>query len=194
MEVEFEEKTLEVATFEEIARRRRSVYFFTAEEVPRDLINRALGIAVLAPNHHHTRPWRFAVFSGKARARLADAYSTAADRIGWAPSRARHRAYDAPVMIVIGCIPTAFQPRVRPLEEEFSTAAATQNLMLALTAMGLGSALNTSPVHCSDEVSKLAGMEDGRVVAVLQVGYRDHERGLVKRPEPVTAGVVTWHA
>lgn len=178
--------------FERLVEQRRSVYFYLEREVERTLIERALRLAVHAPSHFQTRPWRFTVFAGAARAELADAYEKAALRFGWHPGRARCRAFDAPVTVVIGCVPDIRHPRVRPLEEEFATAAATQNLMLALTSMGLASALGSSPVQVSEEVEELAGMSAGRVVGVLQVGYRDPARELFKRPAPSTAGVVRW--
>jgi len=180
------------SAFEQIVQQRRSVHFYLEQDVPRPLIERALQLAVQAPNHYHTRPWRFSVFAGSARAELAAAYEKAASRIGWHPARARHRAFEAPVMVVIACVPDSRHPRARPLEEEFATAAATQNLMLALTSMQLVSALNSAPWQVSEEVEELVGIGAGRVVGVLQVGYRDPERELLKRPPPTTAGVVHW--
>lgn len=180
------------SAFEDIVRQRRSVYFYLDQDVPRRLLERALRLAVLAPSHYHTRPWRFTVFRGDARSELASAYEKAALRIGWHPGRARCRAFDAPVMVVIGCVPDVSHPRVRPLEEEFATAAATQNLMLALASMQLSSAMSSSPLQVSDEVECLAGLEGGRVVGVLQIGYRDPERELFKRPQSDLAGVVRW--
>ncbi|VTU13602.1 nitroreductase family protein [Variovorax sp. RA8] len=195
MTIDIEEPVSRVdlsSVFEDIVRQRRSVYFYLDQDVPRHLLERALQMAVLAPSHYHTRPWRFTVFRGSARAELATAYEKAAVRIGWHPGRARCRAFDAPVMVVIGCVPDVSHPRVRPLEEEFATAAATQNLMLALTSMQLSCAMSSSPLQLSDEVEQAAGIEGGRVVGVLQVGYRDSERELFKRPQPGTAGVVRW--
>ena len=180
------------SAFEDIVQQRRSVYFYLDQDVPKHLLERALELAVLAPSHYHTRPWRFTVFAGSARAELAAAYEQAAVRIGWHPGRARCRAFDAPVMVVIGCVPNTSNPRVRPLEEEFATAAATQNLMLALTSVQLSCAMGSSPLQVSDEVEQAVGIEGGRVVGVLQIGYRDPGRELFERPEPDTSAVVRW--
>jgi len=180
------------STFEDIVRRRRTVYFFEDRDVPRHLLEQALELAVFAPSHFNTRPWRFTVFAGSARNELAAAYEKAAMRMGWHPLRARSRAFDAPVTVVIGCVPDVRHPRVRPLEEEFATAAATQNLMLALTSMHLASALSSSPLQVSREVERAAGIVSGRVIGVLQVGYRDATRELFKRPRPDISGVVHW--
>ncbi|WP_077000549.1 nitroreductase family protein [Variovorax sp. KK3] len=178
--------------FEQIVEKRRSVHFYLERDVPRAAIERALELAVHAPSHYHTRPWRFTVFAGSARDELACAYEKAATRIGWHAAPARCRAYEAPVTVMIGCVPDNRHPRVRPLEEEFATAAATQNLMLALTSMQLVSALNSAPWQVSEEVEQLVGIGAGRVVGALQVGYRDPDRELLKRPRPTTAGVVHW--
>lgn len=180
------------SAFEQIVEQRRSVHFYLERDVPRHLVERALALAVQAPSHYHTRPWRFTVFAGGARHQLACAYEKAATRIGWHPAPARRRAYEAPITVVIGCVPDKRHSRARPLEEEFATAAATQNLMLALTSMQLVSALSSSPWQVSREVEELVGIGSGRVVAALQVGYRDPDRELLKRPEPTTSGVVHW--
>jgi len=52
--------------------RRTSVRRFRPDPVPRETLERLLECAVRAPNHKLTEPWRFAVVTGAARARLAD--------------------------------------------------------------------------------------------------------------------------
>lgn len=103
------------------------------------------------------------------------------------------RAYDAPTMVVIACMPALHTPKVRHEEEEFATAAATHGLMLALTGLGLASLLTTGDIAESQEVADLVGLEHGRIVGVLNVGYRDPASALMARPEPAAAGAITWY-
>jgi len=183
-------------TLERVVQRRRSAYSYRDTPVPRPLIERALDCAVQAPNHHRTRPWRFFVFEGHGRSGLAEAYEAAARRLGRDVERAIQRALDAPVMIVVGCAPQTSHPRVELKEEEFAVAASVQTLLLALAAEGVGSLLTTGVLAESDEVHGLVGLNppESRVVAVVNVGYRNTERPLIARPTPDAAAVTTWIA
>lgn len=178
----------------EVVERRRSIYFYTDRPVAGDIVTRALRLAMLAPNHHRTAPWRFFVFAGPARERLAAAYEAAARRVGRDVERARQLAYAAPVMIAVACVPAIDKPKVKPKEEEFAVAAAVEHLLLSLTSEGVGSMLKTGELVESEEVLALLGLqrEQARVMAVVNVGYRDPDRPLAERPEPDVATRVRW--
>ena len=186
----------DLVAFDRVVQRRRSIYSYRDTPVPRRLVERALDCAVQAPNHHRTRPWRFFVFEGDARNRLAAAYEETARRLGRDVARAVQRAMDAPVMIVVGCVAQTSNPRVELKEEEFAVAASVQTLMLALAAEEVGSLLTTGVLAESDEVHRLVGLQppEGRVMGVVNVGYRNTERPLLARPAPDAAAVTTWVA
>jgi len=186
----------DLAAYDRVVQRRRSIYSYRDTPVPRRLVEQALDCAVQAPNHHRTRPWRFFVFEGDARNRLAAAYEETARRLGRDVARAVQRAMDAPVMIVVGCVAQTSNPRVELKEEEFAVAASVQTLMLALAAEEVGSLLTTGVLAESDEVHRLVGLQppEGRVMGVVNVGYRNTERPLLARPAPDAAAVTTWVA
>jgi nitroreductase len=100
------------------------------------------------------------------------------------------------VMIVVGCVAQTSNPRVELKEEEFAVAASVQTLMLALAAEEVGSLLTTGVLAESDEVHRLVGLQppEGRVMGVVNVGYRNTERPLLARPAPDAAAVTTWVA
>ncbi len=158
------------------------------------MIARALRLALLAPNHRRTMPWRFFVFAGPARERLAATYEQAARRLDRDVERARQRALDAPVVIVVACVPALDKSKVKLKEEEFPTAAAIENLLLSLASEGVGSMLKTGEIVESDEVRAMLGLpgEPARVMAAINVGYRDLERPVVERPEPDLPTFVRW--
>src|SRR5919199_5662588 len=60
------------AVLESVITERRSIKQFLPTPVPRSLITRLLDLAVWAPNHRLTEPWRFYVLDGAARARLGE--------------------------------------------------------------------------------------------------------------------------
>src|SRR5690242_6311839 len=55
-----------------IRNRRSNLNVDLERPVPREVIEELTGLAVLAPNHYRTNPWRFVVLSGPARARLGE--------------------------------------------------------------------------------------------------------------------------
>jgi nitroreductase len=184
----------DIDVFQRVARQRRSIYSYRDTPVSRQVVERAIDCAVLAPNHHRTHPWRFFVFAADARNRLAAAYETAARRLGRDAERAVQRAMDAPVMVVIGCVAQTSNPRVERNEEEFAVAASVENMMLAFAAEGVGTLLTTGVLAESDEVHRLVGLTppDARVMGVVNVGYRDTERPLLARPLADGASVTRW--
>jgi len=177
-----------------IAQARRSVYSYLDTPVPRPLLEHALSLAMLAPNHHRTRPWRFFVFENAGRERLAKAYERAAVRLERDVERARGRAFDAPAMVAIACFADGASARVRRNEEDFAVACATQTLMLALTAMGLATLLTTGDLAESEEVHALLGLDgpDRKVLGVLNVGWRNPERPLPPRPLQPLSATTIW--
>jgi len=60
----------------------------------------------------------------------------------------------------------------------------------------VGSLLTTGVLAESDEVHRLVGLQppEGRVMGVVNVGYRNTERPLLARPAPDAAAVTTWVA
>lgn len=178
----------------EVARTRRSVYAYRDEPVPRAVVEQALANAVLAPNHHRTTPWRFFIVTPAGREKLVCAYEAAAARIGRDVARAGKRARDAPVNVIVACVPAVSNPRVVVREEEFATAAAVQTFMLSLTAAGVDSLLTTGELAESPEVAQLVGLNapQSRLMGLINVGYRDPERPIPPRPDPPLAAVTTW--
>jgi nitroreductase len=180
--------------FRESVRSRRSIYAYADTDVPGELIEAALGDAVLAPNHHRTSPWRFHVIRRASRHKLEAAYEAAAKRTGRDVSRALQRARDAPVNIVVSCLPALHNPRVVRAEEEFATAAAVQNLMLSLAAAGVDTLLTTGELAQSKEVAELVAQGDTHAIlmGVINVGFRNPARPVPSRPEKPLAEVAAW--
>ena len=98
-------------------------------------------------------------------------------------------------MIVVARLPSLAVPRVQLGEEEFATAAAVQNLLLAFTSAGIASLITTGDLAESQEVHDLIDLDraTGRVMAVVNAGYRDPARPLPPRPEPDLVATTTWH-
>ena len=166
----------------EAIRSRRSLAQLRDEPVPREIIEQLLEAATWAPNHKHTEPWRFAVFSGAARERLAAAFrenyrldhpqATPAELSGPGEKSAR-RVLAAPVTIVVSS--EAGRSEVETLENYAATAVAVEHILLAAHALGLGAywrtgeAAYTTPRNAIKEL--IAASPESQLVAFILLGY-----------------------
>ena len=165
-------------TFDAIAR-RVSTRTFQDAAVPREVLARLLDAAVRAPNHKLTEPWRFAVLTGASRDRYADIRRTlragkfpdaTAPEAAKAIDRTWREAKDTPAIVVVMCaVP---DDAVRREEDYASAMMATQNLLTAATADGLGTYVRTGGIMSEPAVRELARCPaDHRIVAIVSVGY-----------------------
>jgi nitroreductase len=107
------------------------------------LIEAMLEAANWAPSHGDTEPWRFTVFSGEGRQKLADLFESAHREMkpDSPVEGARARAFAAPVWISIGLEPGRDEEgrlKMPPEEEVMAVSGAVQNLHLMARAQGLG--------------------------------------------------------
>jgi len=144
-------------------KKRVSVRRFKPDPVPRELILQLLEAAIWAPNAGNIQPWQFYVVTREDRRRCL---ATAALRQEFVAS--------APVCIVVCAEPERsarhYGDRGRHLYCLQDTAAATQNILLAATALELGTcwvgAFNEDQVRaCLNLPAHL------RPVAIIPLGY-----------------------
>lgn len=160
----------------EAIRSRLSIRQFTDRPVSREEIEGLINLAVLAPNHRMTQPWRFHVLGPAARrgygeilgARKAkNIEDTEAARELVAKVAASEAAL--PAMLAVSMTLNE-DPEIR--EEDYAaTMMAVQNLLLAATAMGLGTHVRTGAIMNDPRTLALLGIPEGeRVVATIQLG------------------------
>ncbi|MEM3664210.1 MAG: nitroreductase family protein [Candidatus Jordarchaeales archaeon] len=148
--------------FFEVVRTRRSVRSYLDEDVSDGEVRRLLEAAILAPSAGNCQPWEFVIVRDKKR---KEALSNAA--LG------QRFVAEAPVVIVVcaNVLRTAahYGSRGANLYVIQDTAAATQNILLAATAMGLA----TCWVGAFDErrVWEILELPDEvRPLAIIPVG------------------------
>ena len=158
---------------------RTSVRRYRPDPVPRELIERLLDCAVRAPNHKLTEPWRFAVLTGAAKARLAEikaehrlkrAADPASEDARVRSEKARRETLDSPAVVVV--MARTSDDDVTREEDYAAVMMATANLMTAAQSLGLGTYLKTGGVMRDPALAQLIGLPDSyRVVGILSVGY-----------------------
>ncbi len=137
---------MEARLLNELIASRRSIFppVFTEQPVDRAILVQLLENANWAPNHRKTEPWRFQVFRGDARQRLAEfmarAYREQTPEASFSEAReqkVRKNILKSDTVILI-ILQRDLQERVPEWEEVAALAAAVQNLWLTATAYGLG--------------------------------------------------------
>lgn len=156
--------------FWEVIEARRSVRWFdTQQDVPQQLVKQMLRAAIRAPSAGNRQPWHFVVVR---RPEVKEELAIAA----WGQSFVAQ----APLVIVVCAEPERSASRYGRRGVELyclqDTAAATEHILLAATALGLGSCW----VGAFDEgeAARALNLPAGlRPVALIPVGYPAQEAG-----------------
>lgn len=141
----------------------------------REAIEELLELAVRAPNHHATEPWRFYVLAGEERDRIAHAIADElVESKGTDPGKAldegRAKARRAPVIVVFTVVPSD-DPKVYAQEEVASVAMAIENFLIGAHARGLGAMLRTGAAAYHASIARHLGLGPGeRVVGFVYLG------------------------
>lgn len=181
---------------------RRSIRAFTPEPVARDLLDRMVTAACLAPAPHHSRPWRFVVIdTAEGKADLArgmgaqwrvDLGADGVDpaRVDALVEASRVKITTAPAL-VLGCLtwdgldryPDDTRQRAEHGMALLSLGAAVENLMLTAADAGLASCWVAAPIFCPGAArTALALPDDWSPAALVLVGHP--APAYVPRPRP----------
>ncbi|MCF6334107.1 MAG: nitroreductase [Draconibacterium sp.] len=126
-------------------RRATPPRFLAKKEVPKETIQQLLENANWAPNHKKTEPWRFKVYTGETKQKLANKiYSFLIEKIKSGetinPQKAekfKTNLERVPVAIAI-ILQRDLAERIPEWEEIAAVSMAVQNMWLTATEMGLG--------------------------------------------------------
>lgn len=163
-----------------LVRDRRSIppKDYTDREVRRDVVEAVLGNAIWAPNHGMTQPWRFTVFTGEGRKRLAafcgEEYRRSTPEgkfLGRKHASLVERPLQSSVAVALGVEHEA-GGKIPLEEEEWAMACAVQNMYLTCTAYGLGAYWSTSKVLTGAAMARFLGLgPEGRCMGLFYMGY-----------------------
>jgi nitroreductase len=171
------------ASFFDVVGSQRAYRSFADTAVSDEVVAQVLAAATFAPSAENKQPWEFVVVRDAVlRARIGDLTRRVWEESGREHSRGRISdamladvergatggVSAAPVLIVVA----ADTERGLAVTVPSSVFPAIQNLLLAATALGLGSALTTITTVPAAELSALVGLPEHVVpVAVIPLGY-----------------------
>lgn len=171
--------------------RRRAVREYRPDPVGEEVIRKILDAANWAPSAMNLQQWEFLVVSGKKLAEMGKNYAKIIEwfTCDWKPGEVRGSMKredfirfaatygNAPLVIVVLTDGHA-QPNYAKANLE-SASAAMENMLLAATALGLGTCWMTGPLYDEKYLRMLLAIPDSReIVAVTPIGYPE------KIPEP----------
>lgn len=142
---------------------RRSIRTFKPDPIPDDVLNKILETACWAPSAGNMQSWEFVVVKDPAiKKELCGA------------ALGQCFIYEAPVDVVVcanqNSSSSRYGDRGRELYSICDSSAATQNLLLAAHALGLGSCW-IGAFH-GEEVSRVLNLPSGiRPIAIVPIGY-----------------------
>ena len=154
---------------------RRSHKRFKPKPVDEDRIRMMLDAAVLAPNHKMTEPWGFLVLGPRARHVYADrkAFLRFGDQMGVeGKAKAEQMIADLLTIPVVLAVTQSLDPDPVRREEDYAAVfMAIQNMLLAGTALGLGTKVHTGTILNDAMFRSALGLSDSeRLVTVLHIG------------------------
>ncbi|HVT78505.1 MAG TPA: nitroreductase [Acidimicrobiales bacterium] len=145
-------------------------------EADLDTILRA---AAVAPDHNELRPWKFVVLEGDGKDAfgvvLADAYRARSEAAGKdivpaKEEKERTKLGRAPMVVVV-CAVNRGEDTIPFIEQYAAAAAASQNMLIAATALGYGSMWRTGDPAYDDDVKSALGLtKQDAIVGFLYLG------------------------
>jgi nitroreductase len=124
-----------------------------------------------APDHGMLRPWRFLVVKAGAREKLGELF---AENINPDSEEQKIKLRNAPMrapIVIVSVAEIQEHPKVPPVEQITATAAAIQNMSVAIHALGYASIWRTGKAAFNDGVKEALGFSSkDEIVGFLYVG------------------------
>lgn len=173
---------------------RRTHKQFTGEPISRDQLEKLIELAIWAPNHRLTEPWRFFVVEHDGVPALTQAVLNSIGEDEH-PKLLKKKAVFARRLPKLGGFIAVFRTPVlddpkTDLEDHAACACSVQNILLGAEAMGIGSFWSSGRVFRRPPVRAFLGVPDDLVpVASIWLGFP--ERSAHSKRVPASE-LTTW--
>ncbi len=146
--------------------------------VPRDVVECLLENANWAPTHGLTEPWRFHVFTGEGRGKLAaqlqTLYQEHTTTENYRPEKYEKLGKNPLLAPVVVALVMKRDPsgKIPELEEIAAVACAVQNMHLTATALGLGAFWSSPPIVYTQGMNAFLGLtKEDRCLGLFYLGW-----------------------
>ena len=189
----------------EAIHKRRAVRKYLPDPVPKTDIRTILDAANWAPSAMNRQQWEFLVVTGKKICEMGESYRAIIEEYtkNWDHSPLRGSLSreefirfagnygGAPVVIFVltdvADTPDLFKANIE------SASAAMENLLLAATALGLGTCWMTGPLRDEAALRRILAIPDTKeLVAVTSLGYPEEVPSGQPRHDPELVQKVRW--
>ncbi|TCJ13531.1 nitroreductase [Flaviaesturariibacter flavus] len=168
-----------IADINALIRNRRSTFpkqYDPAGTVEEDILRQIVENATWAPSHGNLQPWKFVVFTGAGREKLAQFQSELYK--AEAGDNFKQATYDGlasnplkAAAVIALCLKRDPNKKFPEIEEIAAVAAAVQNMYLTVTAYGLGGYWTTGGVTYKGSAKEFFGLgEDDKLMGFFYVG------------------------
>jgi len=183
-------------------RQRRTIKQFLPQPVPRAVLQQLLDLAVWAPNHRLTEPWRFYLLDGAALDKLgAIAAAITVEKlvssnveIEMATRKGEEAAATWSAVPALLYVTTLRDENPEIDEENYgATCCAMQNFALAAHAAGIGTSWSSGAVAAAPVLRELVGAgANEKMVGLIRVGYLDPALPSPKGRRKDSSGYTVW--
>ncbi|PTT75909.1 MULTISPECIES: nitroreductase [unclassified Chryseobacterium] len=162
----------------EIIEQRRSIFpkDYSDTEISQEILDEILHSATLAPNHKRTKPWRFKIFRGEEKAKLAlemqSIYKSTQPETLFLEKKYNDIGFKINKADIVVSIVVNFSGMVPEWEEIAAVSMAVQNMYLTCTANNIG-CYWSSPKIVDHLKESLAIEENQKCLGFLYMGNLD---------------------
>lgn len=188
---------------------RRSIRKYKQGEVSRELIERIVDAARLAPSAKNRQPWRFIVYTGAQKEKLLDTmeqslkkeqqiHALLPESAGGLPDAFNTlkimRTASAIIIVMNTGGSSPFEPidtdsRIGEICDTLSIGAAVENMLLRAESLGLGTLWIANTCFAYNDLTEFVG-EKGQLACAVAVGYPDEQPA--QRPRKPLADIIEY--
>lgn len=158
---------------------RQSCARLTGPAPTTEQLEQIYAAAFRAPDHARLRPWRFICIEGEGLNALGDLFVQASEQEAELSEAKRTKLANMPLrapMMLVAYAKVQEHIKVPRTEQIISTAAATQNILLAAYGLGLGAMWRTGDLARNSIVKQGLGLDnDDELLGFIYLGQPDTE-------------------
>jgi nitroreductase len=159
----------------QIIEQRRSIFpkDYSETEISQEILDEILHSATLAPNHKRTKPWRFKIFRGEEKAKLAAEmqaiYKATQPEHTFLEKKYQDIGFKINKADAVASIVVNFSGMVPEWEEIAAVSMAVQNMYLTCTANNIG-CYWSSPAIVNQLKESLTTEENQKCLGLFYMG------------------------